>query len=79
MPVIVVMCGSTTVCVIAAHNAASTALPPSRRTSTAARDAMGCEEMTMPAFGPPVDVAGVFRPKTARSASEAWAYTRVGV
>jgi hypothetical protein len=40
--------GSTTACMAAAQTAASTALPPSRSTSIAARVAMGCEVATMP-------------------------------
>src|SRR6266478_2331967 len=40
--------GSTTVCMIAQPIAASTALPPSRRTSTPASTASGCGATTMP-------------------------------
>src|SRR5665213_3654484 len=42
------MCGSTTHSVATAETAASAALPPSRRTSIAARVASGCDVAAMP-------------------------------
>jgi hypothetical protein len=48
LPVTVDMCGSTTVWVIAAVNAASTALPPRLRESRPRCVAIGCELMIMP-------------------------------
>jgi hypothetical protein len=48
MPVIVVMCGSVTVCVTEAHSAASHAFPPARSSLTAARVACGLDVITSP-------------------------------
>ena len=47
-PPIPVICGSTTHSTATAVTAASTALPPARRVSTAARLASGCEVAVIP-------------------------------